>query len=103
MSDEILHDHHHDDIDRRGLLKRFGSVTVLNGHIHQVLRKVEGNMTFHTAFSSAFPQPAPGAADSPRPLLVPADKLRSTFGVHSVDYRVGQGALAIIDTPLANG
>ena len=85
------------------LLKRFGSVTVLNGHIHQVLQKVEGNITFHTAFSTAFPQPAPGTADSPGPLLVPAEKLRSTLGLHSVDYRVGQGALAIVDMPLANG
>jgi Icc protein len=85
------------------LLKRFGSVTVLNGHIHQVLQKVEGNITFHTAFSTAFPQPAPGAAPSPGPLQVPANRLRSTLGVHSVDYRVGQGALAIVDMPLANG
>jgi hypothetical protein len=40
-------------------LKRFGSVTVLNGHIHQIMQKVEGNVTFHTARSTAFPQPAP--------------------------------------------
>ena len=32
-----------------GYLKRFGSVTVLNGHIHQIIQKVEGNVTFHTA------------------------------------------------------
>lgn len=82
------------------LLKRFGSVTVLNGHIHQVLQKVEGNITFHTAFSTAFPQPAPGTAPSPGPLQVPADKLRSTLGVHAVDFRVGQSALAIVDMPL---
>src|SRR5262249_40592281 len=50
------------------LLKRFGSVTVLNGHIHQTLQKVEGNVTFHTARSTAFPQPAPGTADSPGPV-----------------------------------
>src|SRR5271166_513617 len=47
-----------------GLLKRFGSVTVLNGHIHQVMQKVEGNVTFHTAMSTAFPQPKPGEAPS---------------------------------------
>jgi 3',5'-cyclic AMP phosphodiesterase CpdA len=82
------------------LLKRFGSVTVLNGHIHQVLQKVEGNITFHTAFSTAFPQPAPGTAPSPGPLQVPADKLRSTLGVHAVDYRVGESALAIVDMAL---
>jgi 3',5'-cyclic-AMP phosphodiesterase len=82
------------------LLKRFGSVTVLNGHIHQVLQKVEGNITFHTAFSTAFPQPAPGTAPSSGPLQVPADKLRSTLGVHAVDFRIGQSALAIVDMPL---
>jgi Predicted phosphohydrolases len=43
-------------------LKRFGSVTVLNGHIHQIMQKIEGNVTFHTAMSTAFPQPAPGTA-----------------------------------------
>jgi Icc protein len=85
------------------LLKRFGSVTVLNGHIHQVLQKVEGNITFHTAFSTAFPQPAPGTAPSPGPLQVPAEKLRTTLGIHTVDYRVGESALAIVDSPLANG
>ena len=83
------------------LLKRFGSVTVLNGHIHQVLRKVEGNITFHTAFSTAFPQPAPGTAPSPGPLQVPAEKLRATLGVHEVNFHVGEDALAIVDTPLA--
>jgi 3',5'-cyclic AMP phosphodiesterase CpdA len=82
------------------LLKRFGSVTVLNGHIHQVLQKIEGNITFHTAFSTAFPQPAPGTAPSPGPLQVAADTLRSTLGVHAVDYRVGLSALAIVDLPL---
>jgi Icc protein len=90
-----------DSAQALALLKRFGSVTVLNGHIHQVLQKVEGNITFHTAFSTAFPQPAPGTAPSPGPLQVPADTLRSTLGVHSVDYRVGEHALAIVDMPLA--
>src|SRR6202041_3071364 len=56
------------------MLKRFGSVTVLNGHIHQLAQKVEGNMTFHTALSTAFPQPVPGTAPSPGPMLVPADQ-----------------------------
>lgn len=84
------------------LLKPFGSVTVLNGHIHQVLQKVEGNITFHTAYSTAFPQPAPGAAESPGPIQVPAEKLRSTLGIHQVDYKVGAGALAIVDTTLAD-
>lgn len=82
------------------LLKRFGSVTVLNGHIHQVLQKVEGNITFHTALSTAFPQPAPGAAPAPGPLKVPADKLKGMLGVRDVHYVVGKHPLAIVDTTL---
>src|ERR1700685_1301640 len=84
-----------------GLLKRFGSVTVLNGHIHQVMQKVEGNVTFHTARSTAFPQPAPGAAKSPGPLKVPADKLRSYLGVREVTYVEGQQNLALVDSALS--
>ena len=83
------------------LLKRFGSVTVLNGHIHQLMQKVEGNVTFHTARSTAFPQPTPGAAASPGPMLVAAEKLRTVLGVTSVDYRRGKQSLAITDSALA--
>jgi 3',5'-cyclic-AMP phosphodiesterase len=83
------------------LLTRFGSVTILNGHIHQLVQKVEGNMTFHTAMSTAFPQPAPGAAPSPGPMLVPADKLRSMLGLSSISMVQGNKPLAIIDTTLA--
>jgi len=84
------------------LLKRFGSVTVLNGHIHQLIQKVEGNMTFHTAMSTAFPQPAPGSAPSPGPMLVPAEKLRTLLGLSSVKVQQGQKPLAtIVDSPLA--
>jgi 3',5'-cyclic AMP phosphodiesterase CpdA len=83
------------------LLKRFGSVTVLNGHIHQVLRKVEGKVTFHTARSTAFPQPAPGKAQSPGPLKnVAADKLRSLLGVTKVSYVAGKKSLATTDSSL---
>ena len=82
------------------LLKRFGSVTVLNGHIHQVMQKVEGNVAFHTARSTAFPQPAPGAAPSPGPMKVADDKLRSMLGIASVTFKRGDQRLAIIDTPL---
>jgi 3',5'-cyclic AMP phosphodiesterase CpdA len=81
-------------------LKRFGSVTVLNGHIHQVMQKVEGNLTFHCARSTAFPQPAPGAAASPGPMKVDDGKLRSMLGITNVTFRRGQQRLAIIDTPL---
>ena len=84
-----------------GLLKRFGSVTVLNGHIHQVFRKVEGNVTFHTARSTAFPQPEPGRAAAPGPLKgVPSDRLRAMLGVTSVNYVEGRGPLAIVDSTL---
>jgi 3',5'-cyclic AMP phosphodiesterase CpdA len=82
------------------MLKRFGSVTVLNGHIHQVMQKVEGNVAFHTARSTAFPQPEPGAAPSPGPMKVVDDKLRSMLGVASVTFKQGEQRLAIIDTPL---
>ena len=83
------------------MLRRFGSVTVLNGHIHQVMQKVEGNVAFHTARSTAFPQPAPGTAPSPGPIKdVPAGQLRSMLGVARVAHVQGQSGLAIIDTPL---
>src|SRR5258706_6238346 len=83
-------------------LKRFGSVTVLNGHIHQTMQKVEGNITFHTATSTAFPQPKPGAAPSPGPMNVEAEKLRSLLGITDVNYVQGKTSLAIIDSPLAS-
>ena len=82
-------------------LKRFGSVTVLNGHIHQLMQKVEGNVTFHTARSTAFPQPAPGTAPSPGPKKVPAEELRKWLGVREVTYTVSPANLAITDSDLA--
>ncbi len=82
------------------LMKRFGSVTVLNGHIHQIMQKVEGNVAFHTARSTAFPQPAPGTAPSPGPMKVPPGDLRKVLGIASVNFVQGNQPLAIIDTPL---
>jgi Icc-related predicted phosphoesterase len=82
------------------LLKKFGSVTVLNGHIHQVMQKIEGNVAFHTAMSTAFVQPAPGTAPSPGPLKVPDEKLRSLLGITDVTFVRGNQRLAIIDKPL---
>lgn len=83
------------------LLRRFGSVTVLNGHIHQIMQKVEGNVAFHTARSTAFPQPAPGPAPSPGPMKdVPPGRLHAMLGVAKVMQVQGESALAIIDTPL---
>jgi len=83
------------------LLKRFGSLTVLNGHIHQVMQKVEGNVTFHTAMSTAFPQPAPGTADSPGPLKVPSEKLQSVLGLTDVRFIPQKNQLAVVDSTLA--
>ena len=87
-----------DSAQALGYLKRFGSVIVLNGHIHQTMQKVEGNITFHTATSTAFPQPAPGKAPSPGPMKVEADQLRSLLGLTHVNYVQGQHQLAIVDS-----
>jgi Icc protein len=81
-------------------LKPFGSVTVLNGHIHQIMQKVEGNVTFHTAASTAFPQPHPGEAPSAGPMKVPPEQLRSLLGVTDVNHVHGSHALAVIDSTL---
>ena len=90
-----------DSAQALALLNRFGSVTVLNGHIHQILQKVEGNVTFHSARSTAFPQPEPGTAPSPGPMRnVPAGRLRSLLGVTKVTYVEGNQSLAIIDDTL---
>ncbi len=84
-----------------GYLKKFGSVTVLNGHIHQIVQKVEGNVTFHTAMGTAYPQPAPGAAEHPGPLQVPAEQLHKYLGIRNVNYVAGKSAPALIEAPLA--
>jgi 3',5'-cyclic AMP phosphodiesterase CpdA len=92
-----------DDGDQAlALLKRFGSVTVLNGHIHQVIQKVEGNVAFHTAYSTSFPQPAPGTAPSPGPMKsVQADKLRSMLGITDLVVKRGHGPALLTDHTLA--
>ena len=90
-----------DSVQALSYLKKFGSVTVLNGHIHQTMQKVEGNVTFHTAFSTAFPQPAPGAAEGPGPMKVPAEQLRRVLGITDVNYVQGRHALGLVDSPLA--
>jgi Icc protein len=81
-------------------LKRFGSVSVLNGHIHQVMQKVEGHVTFHTAMSTAFPQPAPGTAPSPGPMKVPDDRLRKVLGLSRISFHDVNHPIAITDVPL---
>ncbi|MBB5056740.1 hypothetical protein HDF16_001425 [Granulicella aggregans] len=90
-----------DGAEALSYFKRFGSVTVLNGHIHQVVQKVEGNVAFHTATSTAFPQPAPGKAPSAGPMMVPAGKLRSVLGITEVQYIAKHSHLAIVDASLA--
>ena len=84
-------------------LRRFGSVTVLNGHIHQIQQKIEGNITFYTARGTAYPQPQPGAAPSPGPLTVPAGQLGSYLGIREVKHVSVKGPMAVTDTSLALG
>ena len=83
------------------LLARFGSVTILNGHIHQIAQKVEGHIAFHTARSTAFPQPAPGTAPSPGPLKVPAEQLHDMLGITDAMFVRGRGRIALIDPTLS--
>ena len=90
-----------DDSERAlSFLKRFGSVSVLNGHIHQVMQKVEGHVTFHTAMSTAFPQPAPGTAPSPGPMKVADDRLRKVLGLSKMSFHAVNSPIAITDVPL---
>jgi plastocyanin len=90
-----------DDSERAlSYLKRFGSVSVLNGHIHQVMQKVEGHVTFHTAMSTAFPQPAPGTAPSPGPMKVSDDRLRKVLGLSRMSFHDVNHPIAITDMPL---
>jgi plastocyanin len=81
-------------------LKRFGSVSVLNGHVHQVMQKIEGDVTFHTAMSTAFPQPAPGTAPSPGPMVVPHDRLRKVLGLSRITLHDVNHPIAITDLPI---
>jgi 3',5'-cyclic AMP phosphodiesterase CpdA len=82
-------------------LRRFGSVTVLNGHIHQIVQKVEGNVTFHTARSTAYPQPVAGEGNGPGPLKVPADQLSKMLGITRVSLVKHPQSLMLSDTTLA--
>jgi len=83
------------------LLERFGSVTALNGHIHQIQRRVEGHVSFHAGRSTAYPQPAPGVGPGPGPLVVPSDQLRSAIGFSSLDIRTVDAPIAVTDTQLS--
>jgi 3',5'-cyclic AMP phosphodiesterase CpdA len=90
----------HDGAAALALLKRFGSVTVLNGHIHQIVQKVEGNVSFHTARSTAFPQPVGGTAPHAGPMVVPAGQLQSVLGVTTVNFVAQNSPLAVVDSSL---
>ena len=90
-----------DSAEALKLLARFGSVTVLNGHIHQITQKVEGRIAFHTARSTAFPQPVPGTAPSPGPLKVPPDQLRNMLGITDAMFVRGHNRIALIDSTLS--
>jgi len=90
-----------DSAEAISYMRRFGSVTILNGHIHQVMQKVEGNVSFHTARATGFAQPAPGTAPAPGPMVVPAGQLRNYLGVTTVSVTPGQRNLMINDTTLA--
>lgn len=83
-----------------GSLRRFGSVMVLNGHIHQIIQKVEGQITFHTARSTAYPQPAPGAGAGPGPLKVPAGELSKLLGISSATLAAHPRSLVLSDATL---
>ena len=91
-----------DSAQAMALLRRFGSVTVLNGHIHQVLQKVEGNISLHTAMSLAYPLPTPGQAGigEPGPVKVAAGDLGKLLGIRQVSVVRGNNALALVDRPL---
>jgi 3',5'-cyclic-AMP phosphodiesterase len=91
-----------DSAEALGLMRRFGSVTVLNGHIHQVLQKVEGNVALHTAMSLAYPLPTPGqeGIGEPGPVTVPSNELGKLLGTRRVNVVRGRHELALIDTPL---
>jgi len=91
-----------DSAEALKLLARFGSVTVLNGHIHQITQKVEGRIAFHTARSTAFPQPAPGTAPSPGPLKVPPEQLRGMLGITDAMFVRGHDRIALIDSTLSS-
>jgi len=89
-----------DSAEALSYLKKFGSVTVLNGHIHQTMQKVEGKVTFHTAASTAFPQPQPGKAESPGPMKMPEGELRGLLGITDVNFVRGKHALGVTDLTL---
>jgi 3',5'-cyclic AMP phosphodiesterase CpdA len=83
-----------------GLMRRFSSVTALNGHVHQVFSKTDGNVTFHSATTTAYPLPHPGDGPAPTPQTLPAGKLKSALGIREVTFKAGGHGPAVVDQPL---
>jgi 3',5'-cyclic AMP phosphodiesterase CpdA len=83
-----------------GLMRRFSSVTALNGHVHQVFSKTDGNVTFHSATTTAYPLPHPGDGPAPTPQTLPAGKLKSALGIREVTFKSGGHGPAVVDQPL---
>ena len=81
-------------------LRRFSSVTCLNGHVHQVFTKTDGNITFHAATTTAYPLPHPGDGPAPKPVTLPAGKLHDALGIREVSYIKGQQPLALKEQAL---
>ncbi|WP_329046028.1 metallophosphoesterase [Amycolatopsis sp. NBC_01488] len=90
-----------DAVQALSYLRRFSSVTCLNGHVHQLFTKTEGNITFHSATTTAYPLPQPGSRPAPTPVTLPAGKLKDALGIREVAYRPGQPGLAVKDVKLA--
>jgi 3',5'-cyclic AMP phosphodiesterase CpdA len=81
-------------------LKRFSSVTCLNGHVHQLFSKTEGNVTFYSATTTAYPLPHPGDGPAPKPVTLPAGPLHDALGIREVSYTKGQETLALKEQKL---
>jgi 3',5'-cyclic AMP phosphodiesterase CpdA len=89
-----------DAVTLLGMLRRFGSVTCLNGHVHQVFAKTEGNVTFYSAAPTCYPLPEPGQGPAPLPVTLPAGELTSALGIRTVRFQAGSTALALTDERL---
>ena len=81
-------------------MRRFASVTCLNGHVHQLFSKTDGNVTFYSATTTAYPLPHPGDGPAPKPLTLPAGQLHDALGIREVSYTKGQSALALKEEKL---
>lgn len=90
-----------DSLQVIAMLRRFSSVTCLNGHVHQLFTKTEGNITFHSATTTAYPLPKPGHGPAPTPQVLPAGRLKDALGIRSVSYQEGDQSLAVKDERLA--